>query len=66
MYDYCMKTINISLPDKLKSQADNLIKAGYYASFSDLVRTAIRETITKPKLNKNYTDLSTNTLPGNG
>lgn len=37
-----MATINVSLPDKLKSQADKLVKDGYYASFSDLVRSALR------------------------
>ncbi|OGK66383.1 hypothetical protein A2313_04105 [Candidatus Roizmanbacteria bacterium RIFOXYB2_FULL_41_10] len=61
-----MKTINISLPDKLKSQADNLIKSGYYASFSDLVRTAIREVIGKQTEEKNYTEIKFNTPPGNG
>lgn len=38
-----MSTINISLPDKLKNVADQQIRAGYYVSFSDLVRTAIRQ-----------------------
>lgn len=38
-----MNTINISLPEKLKSQAEVLVKDGYYASFSDLVRDAIRQ-----------------------
>jgi len=52
-----MKTINISLPDKLKTQADNLIRAGYYASFSDLVRTAIRQVMTKQIEEKNYTEI---------
>jgi len=41
IYTY-MQTINISLPEKLKTQADTLIKEGYYASFSDLARTALR------------------------
>jgi len=40
-----MDTINISLPSKLKNQADSLIDKGYFASFSDLVRTAIRELV---------------------
>ena len=40
-----MTTINISLPSKLKSQADALIDQGYFASFSDLVRMAIREMV---------------------
>ena len=37
-----MDTINISLPTQLKTQADALIEQGHYASFSDLVRTALR------------------------
>jgi Arc/MetJ-type ribon-helix-helix transcriptional regulator len=40
-----MKTINISLPEKLKSQAEDLIKNGYFASFSDLVRDSLRRSI---------------------
>lgn len=49
MYGFCyylyMATINISLPDKLKKQSDELIKEGYYSSFSDLARTGIRKII---------------------
>jgi len=41
-----INTINISLPEKLKNQADALISDGHYASFSDLVRTALRSVIT--------------------
>ena len=37
-----MESLNVSLPIKLKEEAQNLITEGYYASFSDLVRTAIR------------------------
>lgn len=44
-----MTTINISLPDKLKQQAETLIERGFYASFSDLVRDALRQTISKSK-----------------
>lgn len=40
-----MQTINISLPVKLKKQAQELVKSGIYASFSDLVRDSIRQTI---------------------
>jgi putative addiction module CopG family antidote len=40
-----MTTINISLPSQLKDQADSLIDKGYYASFSDLVRTALRDLV---------------------
>lgn len=45
-----MITINISLPDKLREQANKLIKKGYYASFSDLTRTAIRKLTSQNKL----------------
>lgn len=38
-------TINISLPIKLKAQADELVSKGYFASFSDLTRTALRHVI---------------------
>ncbi len=44
-----MYTINISLPTQLKSQADDLIQAGYFASFSDLVRTALRQTLAESR-----------------
>lgn len=40
-----MTTINISLPEQLKKEADFLIGAGYYASFSDLVRDSLRRVI---------------------
>ncbi len=46
-----MHTINVSLPSQLKLQADQLIQAGYFASFSDLVRTALRQTLTEIQLN---------------
>ncbi|MBI2009927.1 MAG: hypothetical protein HYS86_01985 [Candidatus Chisholmbacteria bacterium] len=42
-----MNTINISLPEKLKTQAQGLISQGLYASFSDLVRDSIRTTLQK-------------------
>lgn len=37
-----MDTINISLPTQLKAQAEALIDQGHYASFSDIVRNALR------------------------
>ena len=44
MYNFCiMKTINISLPGQLKIEAEELVEKGYYASFSDMVRTALRK-----------------------
>ncbi len=44
-----MKTINISLPEKLKSEAEQLIERGFFASFSDLVRHSLRDTMSKNK-----------------
>ncbi|MBU1126828.1 MAG: ribbon-helix-helix domain-containing protein [Patescibacteria group bacterium] len=44
-----MTTINISLPVKLKSQAEFFVKSGYYASFSDLVRDSIRRLVERNK-----------------
>lgn len=44
-----MTTINISIPDKLKAQAESLIYHGFYASFSDLVRDSVRKVIEKNK-----------------
>ena len=44
-----MSTINISLPEKLKEKAQELVEKGFYASFSDLVRDSIRQTVTKNK-----------------
>ncbi len=35
-------TINISLPIRLKAQADDLVAKGYFVSFSDVVRSAVR------------------------
>jgi Arc/MetJ-type ribon-helix-helix transcriptional regulator len=44
-----MVTINISLPEKLKDQANALIEGGFFVSFSDLVRHSLRETVSKNK-----------------
>jgi Arc/MetJ-type ribon-helix-helix transcriptional regulator len=44
-----MTTINISLPIQLKAQADDLVKCGLYASFSDLVRSTLRREIKESK-----------------
>lgn len=47
-----MTTINISLPDVLKKQADAVIADGHYASFSDLARTALRQILRDHKLDR--------------
>lgn len=44
-----MATINISIPTRLKSQAEALVRDGYYASFSDLVRDSLRRLIERNK-----------------
>lgn len=44
-----MTTINISLPERLKEEAANLVKFGFYSSFSDLVRDSIRKLLTTSK-----------------
>ena len=49
-----MVTINISLPDKLKEEGEDLIAAGFYASFSDLVRDSLRNSIEKVSLDRLY------------
>jgi len=42
-------TINISLPSQLKLQADQAVKNGQYSSFSDLVRTGLRNLLNNTK-----------------
>ena len=44
-----MATVNISLPEKLKDEAQILIEGGFYSSFSDLVRDSIRQLVYKGK-----------------
>ena len=44
-----MNTVNISLPVKLRKQAQELVNSGYYASFSDLVRDSLRQIVAKNK-----------------
>lgn len=44
-----MSTINVSLPEKLKKQAEILVNSGFYSSFSDLVRDSLRQIIAKNK-----------------
>lgn len=47
-----MDTINISLPSQLKIQAQALVKQGYFVSFSDLVRTALRRVVAEGNYEK--------------
>lgn len=56
MYKDCMTTINISLPVKLKKAGESLVEAGYFASFSDLVRDSLRNSIEKTNLDHLYSE----------
>lgn len=47
-----INTINISLPSQLKLDSEKLVKQGQYASFSDLVRTALRKIIEETNYDK--------------
>jgi Arc/MetJ-type ribon-helix-helix transcriptional regulator len=49
-----MATVNVSLPAKLKTAGDELVKEGYYASFSDLVRDSLRGIISQAKNELNF------------
>lgn len=49
MYDCCVATINISIPDRIKEEAKLLVKAGLYASFSDFVRDSMRQALKRDK-----------------
>ncbi len=44
-----MNRVTVSLPDKLKEETNKLIDQGFYASFSDAVRTALRNIVEKNK-----------------
>lgn len=54
MYKDCMVTINVSLPEKLKKDAEELVKAGEYVSFSDLVRDSLRNSLERNALDGLY------------
>ena len=51
-----MTTINISLPDKLKIEAESLVKKGFYASFSDVVRDSLRKLVATSKYDRWYAE----------
>jgi len=44
-----METVNAKLTKKLISEADAIIKEGWYANKSELIRDAVRELIKKLK-----------------
>lgn len=49
-----MTTINISLPEQLKNDADLLVREGFYVSFSDLVRDSLRSILANARYEKIY------------
>lgn len=49
-----MVTINVSLPEKLKKDAEELIHTGFYVSFSDFVRDSMRASLEKHQLDRLY------------
>jgi len=61
-----VNTINISLPTKLKEAADALVASGEYASFSDLARSAIRQTILDKKYRAMIDEAKKERLEGEG
>lgn len=44
------QTINISLPKKLAQLAQEQVKAGYYTSVSEVIRDALRNSLTIPSI----------------
>ncbi len=38
-----MQRVNITIPEKMKADADYLVKSGLYGTFSDMVRIGLRE-----------------------
>ncbi|HYD34533.1 MAG TPA: type II toxin-antitoxin system ParD family antitoxin [Vitreimonas sp.] len=44
-----MSTVNVSLPNKLKQEAESLVSEGEFVSFSDVIRTALRQFLTNRK-----------------
>lgn len=61
-----MTTINISLPDVLKKEADAAIADGHYASFSDLARTALRQILRDRKLDRMVAEAKADYKAGKG
>ena len=59
-----MVTINVSLPEKLKKDAEELIKTGEYVSFSDLVRDSLRHSLERNELDRLYEEAKKDELTG--
>jgi len=59
-----MSTINISVPKKLKENADKLVEGGYYSSFSDVVRAGLRNILQERDYGEMLADAKTEYLSG--
>jgi putative addiction module CopG family antidote len=44
------QTINVSLPKSLRILAQEQVKAGYYSSVSEVIRSALRQLLLKPPI----------------
>ena len=45
-----MKTIKVSLPDKLKIEVENYVKSGWFTDEAEVLRTALQEFIRHNRL----------------
>lgn len=45
-----MKTIKVSLPEKLRMEVENYVKSGWFTDEAELVRTALQEFIRHNRL----------------
>ncbi|MEK6742482.1 MAG: ribbon-helix-helix domain-containing protein [Nitrospirota bacterium] len=45
-----MKTIKVSIPDKLGAEVDNYVKSGWFTDEADLLRVALQEFIRHNRL----------------
>lgn len=45
-----MKTIKVSLPEKLGIEVENYVKSGWFANEAELLRTALQEFIRNNRL----------------
>jgi putative addiction module CopG family antidote len=57
-------TVNVSLPTELKKEADELVASGNYASFSDIVRASLRQSIRDKKYNDLYEQAKQDVVTG--
>ncbi len=59
-----MSTINVSVPKKLKENAEKLVEGGYYSSFSDVVRAGLRDILQEHYYSEMLSDAKKEYLSG--